>query len=81
VVRQAVHHPQQEAIMFHVLDHADLVYTGELSQATQFIIDHYGKKLDEAIRSGIRIAYTDAFHGLSEARQVLSGAAADGKSC
>lgn len=67
--------------MFHVLDHADLVYTGELSQATQFIIDHYGKKLDEAIRSGIRIAYTDAFHGSSEARRSPSSGAADGRPC
>lgn len=45
--------------MFHVLDHADVVYTGELSQATQYVIDHYGNKLDGAIRSGIRIAYAD----------------------
>ena len=45
--------------MFQVLDHAAVVYTGELSQTTQYIIEHYGKKLDEAIRSGIKIAYTD----------------------
>lgn len=50
--------------MFHVLDHTDVVYTGELSQATQYVIDHYGKKLDDAIRSGIMIAYSDAFHKL-----------------
>ncbi len=45
--------------MFQVLDHAAVVYTGELSQTTQYIIEHYGKKLDEAIRSGIKIAYTE----------------------
>ena len=45
--------------MFQVLDHAAVVYTGELSQTTRYIIEHYGKKLDEAIRSGIKIAYTE----------------------
>ena len=49
--------------MFQVLDHAAVVYTGELSQTTQYIIEHYGKKLDEAIRSGIKIAYTDPLSG------------------
>ena len=53
--------------MFDVLDHADVVYTGELSQATQYVMEHYGKKLDEAIRAGIKIAYTDPLHGTSEA--------------
>lgn len=59
--------------MFHVLDHADVVYTGDLSQTTQYIIDHYGRKLDDAIRAGIRILYTDPLHGLSEAREALLG--------
>ncbi len=45
--------------MFQVLDHAAVVYTGELSQTTQYIIEHYGKKLDEAIRSGIKIGYAE----------------------
>ena len=45
--------------MFQVLDHAAVVYTGELSQTTQYIIEHYGQKLDEAIRSGIKIAYIE----------------------
>jgi hypothetical protein len=45
--------------MFHVLDHADVVYTGELSQTTQYVMEHYGSSLDEAIRSGIRITYAD----------------------
>jgi hypothetical protein len=45
--------------MFQVLDHAAVVYTGELSQTTQYILEHYGKKLDEAIRAGIKIAYTE----------------------
>jgi hypothetical protein len=45
--------------MFQVLDHAAVVYTGELSQTTQYIIEHYGKKLDEAIRSGIKIGYVE----------------------
>ncbi len=57
--------------MFQVLDHAAVVYTGELSQTTQYIIEHYGKKLDEAIRSGIKIIYTDPVQ--SDARQVLPG--------
>ena len=55
--------------MFHVLDHAELVYSGELSRATQYIIEHYGNKLDEAIRSGIKIAYADPLHSLNVARQ------------
>lgn len=45
--------------MYQVLDHATVVYVGELSQTTQYVIEHYGKKLDEAIRSGIRIAYAE----------------------
>lgn len=45
--------------MFHVLDHAAVVYTGELSQTTQYVIEHYGQRLDEAIRSGIRIVCAD----------------------
>ncbi len=40
--------------MFQVLDHAHVVFTGGLSQATQYIIEHYGF-VDEAIRTGIRI--------------------------
>ncbi len=48
--------------MFHVLDHADVVYTGELSDSTRYVIEHYNKTLDEAIRSGIKILYTDAQH-------------------
>lgn len=51
--------------MFQVLDHADVVYTGELSEATQYVIDHYGKKLDEAIRAGIKITYTDPLSRLN----------------
>jgi hypothetical protein len=57
--------------MFQVLDHAAVVYTGELSQTTQYIIEHYGKKLDEAIRSGIKITYTDPIQ--SDARQGAQG--------
>ena len=57
--------------MFHVFDHAAVVYSGELSQATQYVIEHYGESLDEAIRSGIKIAYTDPLHSLSEARQAM----------
>jgi hypothetical protein len=54
--------------MFHVLDHTDLVYSGDLSQATQYILEHSGKRLDEAIRSGIRILYSDALHSLKLGR-------------
>ena len=60
--------------MFQVLDHAAVVYTGELSQTTQYIIEHYGKKLDEAIRSGIKIAYTDipsAAESTGQARNII----------
>lgn len=59
--------------MFHVHDHADVVYTGELSQATQYVLERYGKKLDEAIRCGIRITYTDAHSGLNDAGQNTPG--------
>ena len=57
--------------MFQVLDHAAVVYSGELSQTTQYIIEHYGKKLDEAIRSGIKIIYTDPIQ--IDARQAAPG--------
>ena len=58
--------------MFHVLDHADVVYSGDLSQATQYVIEHSGKRLDEAIHSGIRILYSDALHSLNQARGTVS---------
>ena len=32
------------------------MYTGELSEATQYIIERYGIKLEDASRSGIRLA-------------------------
>jgi hypothetical protein len=67
--RQADRSKQQEVIMFHVIDHADVVYTGELSQATRYVAEHYGNQIDEAIRSGIRIAYTDPLHGMEETGQ------------
>ncbi len=51
--------------MFHVLDHSELVYSGDLSQATRYVLEHSGKRLDEAIRSGIRILYSDALHALN----------------
>jgi hypothetical protein len=51
--------------MFHVLDHGDVVYSGELSQSTQYVIDRYGNSLDGAIRAGIRIAYGDSRFGLN----------------
>ena len=54
--------------MFHVLDHTDLVYSGDLSQATKYVLEHSGKRLDEAIRSGIRILYSDALHSLQLGR-------------
>jgi hypothetical protein len=57
--------------MFHVLDHADVVYTGDLSQSTQYVIERYGKKLDEAVRSGIDILYSDARHSLMQAREMI----------
>lgn len=53
--------------MFHVLDHAHEVFSGELSQATQYVIEHYGDTLDGAIRSGVRIAYGEPQLRLSEA--------------
>ncbi len=59
--------------MFHVLDHADVVYTGELSQATRYVIEHYGVRLDDAIRSGIKIAYTDSQHRMNEAARTRFG--------
>jgi hypothetical protein len=59
--------------MFHVLDQADVVYTGDLSQSTQYVIEHYGKKIDEAVRSGIKILYTDMLHSLSHAKEIVLG--------
>ena len=59
--------------MFHVLDHADVVYTGELSQATLYVVEHYGVKLDEAMRSGIKIACTDSLNCLNEAARTRFG--------
>ncbi len=59
--------------MFHVLDHADLVYSGDLSQATQYILERSGKRLDEAIRSGIRILYSDAQQGVKLGRRLAAG--------
>lgn len=69
-------HKQQEAIMFQVLDHAIVVYIGELSETTQYVIEHYGKKLDEAIRSGIRIAYADPRFRFNKFSEAVSGGAA-----
>lgn len=57
--------------MFQVLDHADVVYTGELSQTTQYVIEHYETQLDETIRSGIKITYTESPFGLNEAGQSI----------
>lgn len=59
---------QKERTMFHVLDHTDLVYSGDLSQATQYVLERSGKRLDEAIRSGIRILYSDAQHRMKLGR-------------
>jgi hypothetical protein len=59
--------------MFQVLDHADVVYTGELSQTTQYVIEHYGNKLDDAIRFGIRIAWADARSLLNEFGETVLG--------
>lgn len=56
----------QEKIMFHVIDHAAVVYTGELSQATQYVIEHYGDGLDAAIRAGIKITYSDSLRRSDE---------------
>lgn len=50
--------------MFHVLENTDLVYSGNLSQATQYVLEHTGKRLDDAIHSGIRILYSDALQAL-----------------
>lgn len=61
--------------MFNVLDHARVVFTGELSQTTQYVIEHYGKKLDEAIRSGIRIVSADPHRSLARADQHNGGRA------
>lgn len=54
--------------MFHVIDHSDLVYSGDLSQATRYVLEHSGQRLDEAIRSGIRILYSDTLHRLQLGR-------------
>ncbi len=59
--------------MYHVLDHSDVVYTGDLSASTQYIIDHYGQRLDEAVQTGIRLLYTDMLHTLNHAKDVVLG--------
>ncbi|MDP1653683.1 MAG: hypothetical protein Q8L56_13265 [Rhodocyclaceae bacterium] len=59
--------------MFHVLDHTDVVYSGDLSQSTQYVIEHYGKQLDEAVRSDIKILYTDMLHSLDQAKESALG--------
>jgi hypothetical protein len=52
--------------MFHVVDHEDVVCSGDLSQTTRYIIERYRMRLDIAIRSGLRILYTDSLHDLNE---------------
>jgi hypothetical protein len=37
------------------------------------VIEHYGNKLDDAIRSGIRIAYADARSLLNEFGETILG--------
>ena len=59
--------------MFHVLDHADVVYTGELSQTTQYVIEHYSNTLDGAIRPDIRIEYADPHLQWSEVTETSHG--------
>jgi len=62
--------------MFHVLDDAEVVYTGELSQTTQYVMDHHGDTLDGAIRSGIRISCADPRLRLNEAGESIHDSAA-----
>ena len=62
--------------MFHVLDHADVVYTGELSQTTRYVSEHYGNKLDGAIRPDIRIEYADPRLQWSEVAETSHGSTA-----
>jgi hypothetical protein len=66
--------------MYHVLDHEVVVYTGELSQSTQYVIEHYGKKFDDVIRSGILILYSDPAHCLHDVmNRMLHGNAIEKK--
>lgn len=53
--------------MFHVLDHEAVVCSGNLSEATQYVLEYSGESLDEAVRNGMRILYTDALHSLRQA--------------
>lgn len=59
--------------MFHVLDHADVIYSGDLAHSTQYVIDHYDNKLDDAVHDGVRILYTDMLHTLNHAKEVVLG--------
>ena len=59
--------------MFQVLDHGEVVFTGGLSQTTQYVIDHYGNTLDGAIRSGVRISYVDPHFGSHEVGETIPG--------
>ena len=57
--------------MFQVLDQGDVVFTGELSQTTQYVIEHYGNTLDGAIRSNVKISYVDPRFGFSQGRETM----------
>ena len=46
---------------------------GRFEGVDERVIEHYGIKLDEAIRSGIKIAYTDSLHSKNQAAQTTFG--------
>ncbi len=52
--------------MFHVVDRGKIMYSGELSQVTQYILDNHDKSIGKAIRSGIRITYGNALRSINE---------------
>jgi len=58
--------------MFNVVNNTVVVYTGELSQATQYIIERFGTNLDDAIRLGIRMTYTQQYGAMPS--EAITGA-------
>lgn len=59
--------------MFQVLNHREVVFSGELSQTTQYVIEHFGGNLDKAIRSGITIVYGGPPKEVAEAMISVAG--------
>lgn len=58
--------------MLNVIDHADVDCADDFSQPSRYVIQHYGKKLDEAIRSDSALDGVGSHQGLHLALQAVS---------